>query len=241
MSWVLILALGLFAGTLGGVVGFGSGILMMPALVLTFGPKEAVPVMAIAALMANAGRVAVWWRDVDWKLNAVYCSTAVPMAALGARTLVALDPKWVEGALGTFFLIMIPLRRWLTARGFRMRLPGMALVGAGIGFLSGLVASTGPINTPFFLAYGLVKGGFLATEAVGSMAISLTKAAVFRTFGALPLETVLRGMIVGSSLMFGAWLAKRIVLGMDPSWFRFILEVMMGVTGATMLWWALTH
>lgn len=241
MSWVLILALGLFAGTLGGVVGFGSGILMMPALVLTFGPKEAVPVMAIAALMANAGRVAVWWRDVDWKLNAVYCSTAVPMAALGARTLVALDPKWVEGALGAFFLIMIPLRRWLTARGFRMRLPGMALVGAGIGFLSGLVASTGPINTPFFLAYGLVKGGFLATEAVGSMAISLTKAAVFRTFGALPLETVLRGMIVGSSLMFGAWLAKRIVLGMDPSWFRFILEVMMGVTGATMLWWALTH
>lgn len=239
MSWILVLALGLLAGTIGGVVGFGSSILMMPALVLSFGPKEAVPIMAIAALMANAGRVAVWWRDVDWKLNAVYCAAAVPAAALGARTLVALEPRWVEGALGAFFLIMIPARRWLMARGFRIGLPGMALVGTCIGFLSGLVASTGPINTPFFLAYGLVKGGFLATEAVGSMAISLTKAAVFRTFGALPAETILRGLIVGSSLMLGAWMAKRIVLGMDPAWFRSILEVMMAVTGATMLWWAL--
>ncbi len=239
MSWIVILALGLLAGTIGGVVGFGASILMMPALVLTFGPKESVPIMAIAALMANAGRVAVWWRDVDWKLNAVYCAAAVPAAALGARTLVALDPRWVEGALGAFFLAMIPLRRWLMARGFRMYLPGMAVVGASIGFLSGLVASTGPINTPFFLAYGLVKGGFLAAEAVGSMAISLTKAVVFRTFGALPLDTVLRGLIVGSSLMAGAWMAKRIVLGMDPAWFRTLLEVMMGISGATMVWWAI--
>ncbi|WP_457849484.1 hypothetical protein, partial [Staphylococcus aureus] len=60
------------------------------------------------------------------------------------------------------------------------------IVGAGIGFLSGMVASTGPINTPFFLAYGLVKGAFLATEALGSIAIGMTKALVFRRFDALP-------------------------------------------------------
>ena len=58
----------------------------------------------------------------------------------------------------------------------------MTLVGAGIGFLSGLVASTGPINTPFFLAYGLVKGAYLATEALGSMAIGITKTIVFQRF-----------------------------------------------------------
>ena len=239
MTWLAILALGLLAGTLGGVVGFGAGILMMPALVLGFGAKEAVPIMAIAGLMANAGRVAAWWRDVDWKLNAVYCATAIPAAAIGARTLVALDTRLLEGVLGAFFLVMIPLRRWLTAIGIRMTLPGMALVGLGIGFLSGLVASTGPINTPFFLAYGLVKGGFLATEAVGSMAIALTKSTVFHTFGALPGETLMRGVIVGSTLMTGSWAAKRIVLGMDPTVFRGILEVMMAVTGATMIWMAL--
>lgn len=239
MIWLAILTLGLVAGTLGGVVGFGASILMMPALVLGFGPKEAVPIMAIAGLMANAGRVAVWWRDVDWKLNAIYCSTAIPAAAVGARTLVALDTRVVEGVLGLFFMVMIPLRRWLAAVGLRMTLPGMALVGLGIGFLSGLVASTGPINTPFFLAYGLVKGGFLASEAVGSIAIAMTKSAVFHSFGALPTETVVRGVIVGSSLMAGSWAAKRIVLGMDASIFRSVLDVTMALTGAAMIWMAL--
>jgi uncharacterized membrane protein YfcA len=70
MIWLAILALGLAAGTVGGIVGFGSSIMLMPALMLAFGPQEAVPIMAIAALMANLSRVAVWWREVDWRANA---------------------------------------------------------------------------------------------------------------------------------------------------------------------------
>ena len=34
------------AGTVGGVIGFGTSIMLMPALVLVFGPREAVPIMA---------------------------------------------------------------------------------------------------------------------------------------------------------------------------------------------------
>ncbi len=69
--------------------------------------------------------------------------------------------------------------------------------------------------------------------------MQLTKAAVFRTLGALPLETLLRGLIVGSSLMVGAWLAKFIVLGMDASRFRHVLEIMMALSGAFLIWQAL--
>jgi len=173
MTWAAILALGLVSGTLSGIVGFGASIMLMPVLMLAFGPLEAVPIMAIAALLANFSRVVVWWREVDWRANTYYCATAIPAAALGARTLLILEPRLVEGILGAMFLLMIPARRWLLARGLRINAWHMALVGAGIGFLSGMVASTGPINTPFYLAYGLVKGGYLATEALGSMAIGI--------------------------------------------------------------------
>ena len=199
MIWLAVLALGLFAGTLSGIVGFGASIMLMPVLMLAFGPQEAVPIMAIAALLANFSRVVVWWREVDWRANAYYCSTAIPMAALGARTLLVLDPRIVEGILGGLFLLMIPARRWLIARGMRIEAWHLSIVGAGIGFLSGMVASTGPINTPFFLAYGLVKGAYLATEALGSMAIGITKAIVFQRFDALPPETVARGLLIGAS------------------------------------------
>jgi uncharacterized protein len=243
MIWLAVLALGLAAGTLSGIVGFGASIMLMPALMLAFGPQEAVPMMAIAALLANLSRVLVWWREIDWRANAYYCATAVPCAALGARTLLVLDPRLVEGILGGLFMVMIPARRWLFARGLRVEAWHLSLVGAGIGFLSGLVASTGPINTPFFLAYGLVKGAYLATEALGSMAIGITKAIVFQRFDALPLETVGRGLLVGASLMVGSRLAKGFVLRLDASQFRLLMDLLLAGAGLVLLWsaFALPH
>lgn len=243
MIWLALLALGLFAGTLSGIVGFGASIMLMPVLMLAFGPQEAVPIMAIAALMANFSRVLVWWREVDWRANAYYCVTAIPMAALGARTLLVLDPRIVEGFLGGLFLLMIPARRWLAARGMRVEAWHLTLVGAVIGFLSGMVASTGPINTPFFLAYGLVKGAYLATEALGSMAIGLTKAIVFQRFDALPLETVGQGLLIGTSLMAGSRLAKGFVLRLDAEQFRLLMDLLLAGAGLVLLWgaFALPH
>jgi hypothetical protein len=241
MIWLLVLVLGLVAGTLSGIVGFGASIMLMPALMLAFGPQEAVPIMAIAGLMANFSRVLVWWREVDWRANAYYCATAVPCAALGARALLLLNPHIVEGILGATFIVMIPARRWLMGRGLRVSAWQLTLVGAAIGFLTGMVASTGPINTPFFLAYGLVKGAFLATEALGSMAVGLAKALVFRRFDALPMETVVRGLIVGTSLMAGSRLAKGFVLRLDASQFRLIMDLLLAGAGLILLWSALSQ
>jgi uncharacterized membrane protein YfcA len=238
-TWLAVLALGLGAGTLSGIVGFGASIMLMPALMLAFGPQQAVPIMAIAGLLANFSRVVVWWREVDWRANAFYCATAIPAAALGARTLLLLEPRIVEGILGLLFLLMIPMRRWLFARGLRIKAWHLGLVGAGIGFLSGMVASTGPINTPFFLAYGLVKGAYLSTEALGSMAIGITKAIVFQRFNALPLETVARGLIVGTSLMIGSRLAKGFVLRLDAHQFRTLMDCLLACAGLVLLWGAL--
>lgn len=235
MLWILVLIVGVAAGTLGGIVGFGASLILLPILVATFGAKAAVPIMIVAALMANISRVLVWWREVDWKACAVYTAAALPMAAVGARTMIALDARMVEMALGGFFLLMIPIRRWLAARGLRVSLGQLALAGAGIGFLSGIVASTGPINTPFFLAYGLTKGAFIATEAAGSVAVQLTKAGIFHTFGALPAEHLLQGMIVGVSLMAGSWIAKAFVQRIEPSRFNLLIDGLMATVGVLLL------
>ena len=241
MEYALVLTVGLVAGTLGGVVGFGSSIMLMPVLVVTFGPREAVPIMAIASVMANLSRVLAWWRAIDWRACLAYAATAAPAAALGARTLLALPPRIVEVALGTFFVAMIPLRRVLAQREMRVRLPHLAAAGAVIGFVTGIVVSTGPISVPLFLAYGLVKGAFLATEAAGSLAVYLAKAVVFRTFGALPLDVAVRGLITGASLMAGAFVAKRFVLALPPERFRLLMDAVLLASGASLLWSAVAQ
>jgi len=235
VEYLFVVAVGLVAGTLSGIVGFGSSIMLMPVLVIAFGPLQAVPIMAIAAIMANLSRVAAWWRDVDWRAVAAYSATGVPFAALGAATLLVLPVRFIEAALGVFFIAMIGLRRWMAAHDLRLRLGHLAALGVPIGYLTGIVVSTGPITAPIFLAAGLVKGAFLSSEAAASLAVYLAKAAVFRGLGALPLDIVVKGLITGSTLTAGAFIAKRFVLKMEPARFRLLMDGLMLVSGLTLL------
>ena len=238
MIWILVLGIGLVAGTIGGVVGFGGSTILLPILVIAFGPKAAVPIMGVAALLANFARILIWWTAIDWRAVAVYSVTGIPAVAIGARTFLALDARLVEGLLGVFMLAMVPARRWLLARRFSVGLPGLAAAGAGIGFLTGMVASTGPINTPFFLAYGLSKGPFIATEAAGSLAMYSVKSTIFERFGALPHDLIANGVIVGLAMMCGAWFGKRILERMETHQFNVGVDVLMVVSGLAMLWGA---
>lgn len=235
MIWLAVVAMGLVAGTVGGVIGFGGSVLLIPVLTVAFGAKQAVPIMAVAALLANIGRVMVWWRELDWRAAGGFALTAMPGAALGAHTLVSLNELAVEIGLGCFLILAAPARRALTARGFRMTRAGLALLGAPLGFLTGLVASTGPINTPFFLAYGLTKGAFVGTEAAASLGMYVSKAGTFQLLGALDAEIALRGLLVGAMLMLGARLAKGLVLRFEPAQFRVLMDAVLIVAGASIL------
>ncbi|MBT3305126.1 MAG: sulfite exporter TauE/SafE family protein [Alphaproteobacteria bacterium] len=235
MTWLFILLVGLGAGTLSGIIGFGGSTILMPILVLSFGPKAAVPIMAIAAILGNLSRVLVWWSTINWRAVAAYSVAAAPAAALGARVMLAFDPVVLDVFLGAFFIVMIPLRRWFASHGFKVSLVGLFVAGGIIGFLTGIVANTGPINTPFFLAHGLVKGAFISTEAMSSLFMFTSKAVAFRQFGALPSDIIVNGMIVGSTLMLGAWIAKRFVLKMDDSHFRGLMDVILFIAGGAMI------
>jgi uncharacterized membrane protein YfcA len=236
MDFLLVLAVGLVAGTVGGVVGTGSSIILMPVLVVAYGPLEAVPVMAIAAFMGNLGRVIAWRSLIDWRAAGAYCLTAVPGAALGVRTLLAVPPGVIESALGVFFLAMIPLRRWLARKSIRLNTTQVLLLGAPMGFLTGIVVSTGPLTVPLFTAYGLDQGALLGTEALGSLAVYATKVATFRGFDALPAKVLLQGLVAGSSLMAGSFVGRVVVLRLQPSAFRLLIDGLMGVSGLTLLW-----
>jgi uncharacterized membrane protein YfcA len=241
MTWLLVLSIGLIAGTLAGVVGFGGTTILLPVLALTFGAKAAVPIMAIASIQANLSRVIVWWPEIKWPAVAAYSVTAIPGAWFGARTMLAIDPTSLEVLLGAFFIVMIPLRRWFVASGVRVSLIMLSAAGGIIGFLTGIFANTGPINTPFFLAHGLAKGAFIGTEAMSSLAMFSSKSLAFRAFGGLPWNIIVNGLIVGMSLMVGTWLAKRFVQRMSSDMFTGLMDVLLLITGVAMLVGALWH
>jgi uncharacterized membrane protein YfcA len=237
--YIFVLAVGLIAGTLSGIVGTGASIMLLPILVFQFGPKQAVPIMAIAALMSNIGKVLAWWQ-VNWRAFAAYSITGVPAAALGARTLLILPSRVVDIALGLFFLAMIPGRRLLTKMDFQLRLWQLSLAGAVIGFITSIVISTGPLSVPAFTSYGLLKGAFLSTEAASSLALMVSKVATFRQLGALPFSSILKGLIIGASVMAGAFAGKAVVQRMPITTFQHIVDGLLLCSGLAMLWAALS-
>lgn len=240
LAFLFVLAVGLVAGTISGIVGTGSSIMLVPVLAYEFGPKEAVPIMAVAAIMANLSRILAWWRNVDWRACAAYALPAIPAAVLGARTLLVLPPHMVDISIGLFLIAMVPVRHWMARHKLKASLIHLAIGGAIIGYLTGIVVSTGPLSVPLFLAYGLAKGPFLATEAASSLVIYVSKTLTFQRFGALPTDTLIKGLIAGSSLMAGAFIAKRFVLKMDPRVFQLVMDGLMVLSGLSMLWNA-TH
>jgi uncharacterized membrane protein YfcA len=236
VEFLFVLVAGLFAGTLGGIVGTGSSLVLMPILIVMFGPRQAVPIMAIAAIMGNLGRVLAWRRDIDWRACGAYCTTAVPGAMIGVRLLLTIPPGVAETALGVFFLSLIPVRRWLARREFRLTLTHLTLLGAPLGVLTGLVVSTGPLTVPLFTFYGLERGAFLGTEAAGSIGMYVAKVATFEALGALPPEVVVQGLIVGSTLMAGSFVGRFVVLALSPGAYRTLIDGLMLCSGVSLLW-----
>ncbi|HSS85745.1 MAG TPA: TSUP family transporter, partial [Reyranella sp.] len=147
--------------------------------------------------------------------------------------------RLIDIALGLFFLLMVPGRRWLATRNFKLGFWHLAVAGAVIGFLTGIVVSTGPLSVPAFAAYGLVKGAFIATEAAGSLALYISKALTFRQFGALPVDIMVKGLISGSSVMAGTYTARLIVERLSVVTFQHLLDGVMIVSGTALLWAAI--
>jgi len=233
LSYILVCAIGFVAGCLSGVIGTGASLILLPVLVPIFDPARAIPVMAIAGLMANVARVMAWHREVDWRAVLAYALPGVPAASLGALSLVHL-PAAVSGTLlGLFIMLLVPFRRSIRKRDIKIGLGGMAAAGAIVGFLTGMFLSTGPLSIPAFLAFGLVKGAFLSTEAASTIFLQAAKVLTFYEAGALNTDLLISGLIIGSSLMAGTFFSKRYVVSLSERNFRLMMDA---ITLASGLW-----
>jgi uncharacterized membrane protein YfcA len=162
--------------------------------------------------------------------------TGIPAAALGARTLLTLPSHAVDISIGLFLIAMVPARHWLARHQLKFSLWHLAVGGAVIGYITGIVVSTGPLSVPLFLFYGLSKGAFLATEAASSLGLYVSKSVTFQQFGALTPDVAIKGLIAGSSLMAGAFIAKPFLLKLNADVFRLVMDGIMIAAGLSMLW-----
>jgi uncharacterized protein len=215
----------------GGVVGFGTGLTMLPLVVWAVGVRASVPVLTLALLIGNTSRA--WWsrHEVDWRVVGAYLAGALPLTVIGAVIYAGARVDWLSRLMGLFMLGSVPLRRWLERGPLRIRLVHFPLLGAANGFMSALVAATGPVNTPFFLGYGLRRGSYVGTEAACVAVVHLVKMLVYGRYALVTPETGALGLAIGAVMFVGAYLGRRLLDRMSDVTFARLLEVLVMALG----------
>ena len=236
MIYFALAVIGVLSGMISGVVGTGSSIILLPILAYIFGAKLAVPIMAIASIMGNISRVVLWRHELNLKAFLLFSCVGVPAAALGANTLWVIPANISNLCIGLFFIALIPLRHLAKRKGFTLNQVHLLIAGAVLGYLTGMVFSTGPLLLPVFSGFGLTKGALLATEAAASFALYASKSIAFGALGVLKQEIIFAGALVGLSLMLGNYLGKLFVLKISERMFNVLLDAMLFLAGISMLW-----
>ncbi len=235
VAQLLLLAVVAFlAATLAAVSGFGGAAVLLPVLVLVFGVRDAIPILTVAQLIGNASRVWFNRRELDWKVVGWFALGGVPMAFLGGLLFATAPLKALTRLLGAFLLVIVV---WRHARPTPKRLPlrGFTALGAGSSFLSALLGSVGPLMAPFFLAYGLVKGAYIGTEALATVVMHVTKLVAYHQAAVLSGSAVLVGLALGPLMVAGSYAGKRIVDRLPERVFVVIIEAVLVVAGLLFL------
>lgn len=217
-------AAALVASTLAAVAGFGGAAIMLPILVWAFGVRDAIPILTVSQLLGNLSRV--WFNRGELHLPVVrwFALGAVPAATVGGILFATAPAGALHRLLGVFLLLMVAYRHTTWGKRARITLRGFLPLGAVSGFISALVGSVGPFMAPFFLAYGLVKGAYIGTEALATVVMHVTKLAVYGGYALLGLQVVGVGVAIGAVMFLGSFLGKRILDRLPAGVFPYIIE-----------------
>jgi uncharacterized membrane protein YfcA len=236
---LLVAAVALFASIVGGVTGYGSSALMPLVLVPLVGPEPVVPIVSISGLFNNVTRAYAFREFVDRKRGAIIVLAAVPTCMLGAYTYTKLTSAGILIAIGTMLCLSVPLRRWLTHMKVQMNTGGLATGSALYGFLAGSTTGSGVILLSILMASGLAGAWVVATDALVSVAVAVSKLGVFSLSGVMTPQVIAFGLLIGLVALPGAFLAKTFVERLPLHVHTGILDGIVVLGGAVMIFNAL--
>jgi uncharacterized membrane protein YfcA len=235
---VLIAGMALIASVIGGVAGYGTGALMPLVLVPMVGAEPVVPILSLSALFTNSSRAAAFRHLVDRRRVLIVLATSVPTCALGAWGYTMLTGKGALIVIGTMLIASVPLRRLMRRRGLALSDRGLAAASFAWGPLAGGTVGAGILLLSLLMAAGLEGAAVVATDAVISIGIGLTKLAVFGLAGAMTAKVVAIALLIGAVAFPGAFLAKAMVARLPVHVHTAILDAVVAGGGAVMLFHA---
>jgi uncharacterized membrane protein YfcA len=241
LQLLLVAGVALFASVLGGVAGYGTGALMPLVLVPMLGPEPVIPIIAMAGLLTNTGRVFAFLRDVRWRQVALVIAGALPPCLVTAYGYTLLTGRAVQLLIGAMLMLTVPLRYAMRKRAVTLGDRGLVLGSAGYGAAVGGTVGAGVILLSILMAAGLQGAAVVATDAAISIVIGLVRFAVFGVAGVVDAKVLAFALLIGLIAMPSAFIARALVARMPVHVHTGILDAVVLIGGGFLVVGALTR
>lgn len=241
---LLILALiGLFGGTLSGIVGIGGAVVFVPGLIYIagWGIREAVGaslVLTIFTALSGTLRGLRSEDPVDWKVMALMALAVAPSALVGVAISRSVPEVFVELVFATFLVLLAyPTFRGRSAPSERARgIPPVLvlLAGVGIGILAGFVGIGGAaMMVPLMsLGFGLRFKRSVSTSLAVNFFTGISGASGYLASGLVRIGG-LPPLVLGA--VFGAWLGVTLRDKLPETYIRRGFAALMLVTAVRLI------
>jgi uncharacterized protein len=235
----LVGAVAFAASILGGLSGYGTGLVLPIFLAPVVGVANVIPVMAVGMALNNASRVVAfrhWIVSLHVRRILLF---GLPACAAGAYGYTLLAGRTVALLIGTFLIVSVPLRRWLVRANYRLGPRVERGAGAVFGFINGGMTGTGTVLIALLMAAGVQGPALIATDAIISLTMGMAKVAMFGTLARLDAELALAGVLIGACTIPGAFVARWLLRHIPTRIHTAFMEAIVLVGGTGFLWRAL--
>jgi uncharacterized membrane protein YfcA len=138
--------------------------------------------------------------------------------------------------LGLTLIVMIPLRRWIAARGLSAPARALPALGLLFGFLMGATTGSGVLLIALLGNLGLVGPALIATDAMISAIVGTGKSLAFGGLGALTPELFAFAVVIGLVTVPSGFAARAILNALPVKVHAWLLDGVILIGGAALLW-----
>ncbi|PYF80943.1 putative membrane protein YfcA [Marinomonas alcarazii] len=217
--------------------GAGGGVMLLGIMAQVLPPQLIIPLHGVVQLGSNAGRAAMSWRHIDWKLIATFLPGALLGAFIGSFVLVSLPPAIMYLTIALFILYLcwgpklpkVVLGPW-----------GTAMAGGVTTFITLFAGATGPLVAAFIKQIHADRFRTVATFATAMSLQHVLKIAVFEAAG-FPLLAwlpLLACMIVSGAI--GTWVGLRVLKRMPERYFHRVFNMILTLMAFRLIWQSMT-
>jgi uncharacterized membrane protein YfcA len=176
---MIVAFVGVVAGVVAAIAGFGIGSLLTPLVALEVGAKLAVAVVSIPHLVATTLRFWMARAEVDWRVVKSFGLFSAGGGLLGAVLHVYASSRGLAIVFGVLLLFAGVME--LSGLSYRMRFRGRAawVAGAVSGALGGLVGNQGGIRSAALLGFDVRRESFVATATAIGLIVDAARVPVY--------------------------------------------------------------